>query len=147
MVRAEEERRKKALEERRQSQREATERCKLAMSRLKGSSKLGSTTHPRDIPVESMSKLVISFHFITASLSLPPPPVHLSKHPSTTSKPPISKQPSPHPLVGERIVLGSEVELRTNPTTERRPPSLDDVLRAIRGLYKLEDKIPVLSRL
>ena len=44
-------------------------------------------------------------------------------------------------------MLGSEVELRTNPTTERRPPSLDDVLRAIRGLYKLEDKIAALSRL
>ena len=63
MARAEEERRKKALEERRQSQREATERCKLGMSRLKGSSRLGSTTHPRDIPVEGMLDHELWFSF------------------------------------------------------------------------------------
>ena len=43
MALAEEERRRKALEERRQAQKEATDRCKLAISRLRGSSHLSSS--------------------------------------------------------------------------------------------------------
>lgn len=69
MAQAEEDRRRKALEERRQAQREATERCKMAISRLKGSSR-SVNHHSRDIPLESMSKTFTGLLFFFKGISV-----------------------------------------------------------------------------
>ena len=59
MAQAEEDRRRKALDERRQTQREATERCKMAITRMKGLSRSSNAQFTRDTGVESTPTTIV----------------------------------------------------------------------------------------
>lgn len=121
MALAEEERRRRALEERRKTQQEATMRFKSAISRLKAA---GASKEQVAAPGREMH---VQFY-------MPDQPwagISTTKSSATQNERKLTQQKT-----RERVVTGREVEVAAREAhqgLQRRTPSLDDVLRAVRG--------------
>ena len=144
MALAEEERRRKALEERRKTQQEATMRFKSAISRLKAASKEHVAAPGKEMHVQrkwrandlvSVTLLMVGLLF--HAVYLPDKPwagVSTTKSSAGQSEKKSAQQKATQPQ--ERVVTGREVEVAAregHQGLQRRTPSLDDILRAVRG--------------
>ena len=149
MEQAEEERRRRALEERRQTQREATERCKMAISRLRISTRGSNNHHHQDTPVESeymqpLQEKHYNFNFcvfFAVMYTSLPRQAGTNRSTATTVYSTAllggMREGEGGRERGGRVVLGAQVELRQDQVNSvRRPPALEEVLRSIRGVSR-----------
>ena len=135
MAIAEEQRRRKALEDRRKAQHEATARFKSAICRIKSNPR--AKRRPMD-DVESALLLSLSSECTLVVMSVSLHSVYLpdkTKPKAKLSADSLSGQANRNaPGLSERVALGRDVEIKNggHVSLQRRTPSLDDVLNQIR---------------